>query len=39
VALSDNYAFVMNVSRLVDATSFSLAPSHPLRRATGDEIS
>ena len=35
----DNYAFVINVSSLVDATSFSLAPGHELRRAKSEEAS
>ena len=34
----DNYAFVMNVSRLVGATSFTLATGHELRRANTQEI-
>lgn len=35
---TDNYAFVMNVSRLVGADSYELMPGHVLRRATPDEI-
>jgi hypothetical protein len=31
------YAFVMNVSRLVDAPRYELAPDHQLRRATQEE--
>jgi hypothetical protein len=34
----DNYAFVLNVSRLVGATSFTLATGHELRRANSEEI-
>jgi hypothetical protein len=34
----DNYAFVVNVSRLVGATSFTLASGHELRRASPEEI-
>jgi hypothetical protein len=34
----ENYAFVMNVSRLVGATSFTLASGHELRRASSEEI-
>jgi hypothetical protein len=34
----ENYAFVMNVSRLVGATSFTLATGHELRRANTQEI-
>jgi hypothetical protein len=37
-ALSENFAFVMNVSRLRDAESFTLAPGHELRRATAAEV-
>ena len=37
-ALPDSYAFVVNVSRLVGATSFSLASGHELRRANAGEI-
>lgn len=35
----ENYAFVMNVSRLVGATSFTLDTGHELRRANSQEIS
>lgn len=35
---AENYAFVMNVNRLVDATSFTLAPGHELRRASVSEV-
>jgi hypothetical protein len=38
-ALPDNFAFVMNISGLVGATSFALAPGHNLRRASAEEIS
>lgn len=34
----DNYAFVMNISRLVGASSFTLVPGHEVRRASADEI-
>jgi hypothetical protein len=34
-----NFAFVMNVSRLGQATGFTLAPGHQLRRAKAHEIS
>jgi hypothetical protein len=34
----DNYAFVMNVSRLVGAASFTLAKGHELRRANAEEV-
>ena len=33
----DNFAFLMNVSKLVGAESFLLAPGHELRRATPEE--
>lgn len=33
-----NLAFVMNLSRLVDAESFALPEDHKLRRASADEI-
>lgn len=36
--LPESFAFVMNVSQLVDAPSYALAPGHELRRATNDEI-
>ena len=36
---ASHYAFVMNVSRLVGANSFTLAPGHELRRASTGEIS
>ena len=35
--LPDNYAFVANVSRLVGAARFALAPGHHLRRANATE--
>src|SRR5271157_232548 len=31
-------AFVMNVARLIDATDFTLAPGHVLRRASATEV-
>jgi hypothetical protein len=34
----ENYAFVLNVSKLVEALSFTLAPGHQLRRANRVEI-
>lgn len=34
----DNFAFVMNVSRLVGADAFTLVAGHQLRRATAQEI-
>lgn len=34
----DNFAFVTNVLRLVNATSFTVAENHQLRRATAEEI-
>ena len=33
-----NYAFVMNVNRLTDATHYALVQNHELRRAEPDEI-
>jgi hypothetical protein len=36
---SENYAFVLNVARLVDAPAYDLAPGHKLRRATPQEVS
>jgi hypothetical protein len=35
----DNFAFVMNVSSLVEAASFIVAPNHELRQANAYEIS
>jgi hypothetical protein len=35
---AENFGFVMNVSRLVGATSFSMAAGHELRRANIEEI-
>lgn len=34
----DNFAFVMNVGRLIDAASYTLAPGHELRRARANEV-
>jgi hypothetical protein len=34
----ESYAFVMNVGSLSDATAYTLAPGHELRRASADEI-
>jgi hypothetical protein len=34
----DSYTFVLNVGRLIDAPSYTLAPGHELRRATAEEI-
>ena len=36
--MGDNFAFVMNLSRLRGAASFSIAENHQLRRATAEEI-
>lgn len=33
----ENFAFVLNVSRLIDAEAYTVAPGHTLRRATPDE--
>jgi hypothetical protein len=37
--LQTNYAFVVNVSRIVGADSLTLAPGHELRRASAQEAS
>ena len=34
---ANNYSFILNISRLVDADSFTLAPGHELRRANATE--
>jgi hypothetical protein len=37
-ASNDNFAFVMNVSKLLNATSFEVAEGYQLRRAKSDEV-
>jgi len=37
-AEAESFAFVLNVARLADASSYSLPVGHQLRRATHDEI-
>jgi hypothetical protein len=36
--LPENYAFVMNINRLIGAASYKFDRYHELRKATGDEI-
>ncbi len=33
-----NFSFVLNISRLVDRATFTVAPGHELRRATKEEV-
>ncbi|MGO9116052.1 MAG: hypothetical protein ACLQPD_00380 [Desulfomonilaceae bacterium] len=38
LVIPQNYAFVMNINRLIGATSYNIDQQHELRRATSDEI-